>query len=106
MGKVLRYTEVLKEIPKNILAEKMQRADFLCDQCGAPMEIDWESHMVLFGGFEDRVREMTCEYCASVYKVNPHEFYTYHKKQVLNNRRYSGQGGTVSEIYCNEFARR
>lgn len=81
VGKVLRYTEVLKEIPKSILAEKMRNADFLCDQCGAPMKINWEIHRVMFGDFEDREREMTCEYCASVYKVNPHEFYAYYRNK-------------------------
>ena len=81
MRKVLEYSEVLKEIPKSILAVKMRDADFLCDQCGAPMKIDWESHRVMFGDFEDRVREMTCEYCASVYKVNPHEFYAYYRSK-------------------------
>jgi uncharacterized Zn-finger protein len=81
VGEVLRYTEVLKEIPKSILAEKMRNADFLCDQCGAPMKIDWESHRVMFGDFEDREREMTCEYCGAVYKVNPHEFYAYYRSK-------------------------
>ena len=81
MGKVLGYSEVIKEIPKSILAEKMRKADFFCDQCGAPMKIDWEIYGVLFGDFEDRAHEMTCEYCASVYKVNPHEFYVYYRNK-------------------------
>ena len=81
MRKVLGYSEVLKEIPKSVLAGKMRDADFLCDQCGAPMKINWEVHRVMFGDFEDREREMTCEYCASVYKVNPHEFYAYYRNK-------------------------
>ena len=81
MQKVLRYAEVLKEIPKSIFAEKMRIADFLCDQCGAPIKIDWESHRVMFGDFEDREREMACEYCGAVYRVNPHEFYTYYRSK-------------------------
>ena len=81
MRKVLGYSEVLKEIPKSILAVKIRDADFLCDQCGAPMKIDWESHRVMFGDFEDRVREMACEYCGAVYKVNPHEFYAYYRSK-------------------------
>ena len=81
MRKVLGYTEVLKEIPKRVLARKMSDADFLCDQCGAPIKIDWESHRVAFGDFEDRVCKMTCEYCASAYNVNPHEFYAYYRNK-------------------------
>ena len=82
MRKVPGYAEVIKEIPKIILAERMQNADFLCDQCGAPVEIDWGNHMGMFGGYENTEREMACEYCGTTYKVNPHEFRAYLRNKI------------------------
>ena len=83
----------------------MRDADFLCDQCGAPMKIDWESHRVMFGDFEDKLREMTCEYCASVYKVNPHEFYAYYKNKSWIVRIIRDKEVIISKTYFREFVK-
>ena len=87
------------------MAVKMRDADFLCDQCGAPIKIDWESHRVMFGDFEDKLREMTCEYCASVYKVNPHEFYAYYKNKSWIVRIIRDKEVIISKTYFREFVK-